>query len=162
MFTDIVESTRLLAAMGDEAWSAVLGCHDRTIRDLLDGHRGVEVKQRGGGDGFFAAFTDPRDATSCAVAIQRQFAELRATNGFAPEVRIGVHQAEALISGHDFAGLGVHEAARIAGLAGGGEILASQTTVAAAGASTAGPARHVVLKGLSDSMVVQALLWADN
>jgi len=159
MFTDIVDSTRLVAAMGDESWSAVLRWHDRTIRDLLARHRGAEVKQRGGGDGFFAAFAAPGDAISCAVAIQQQFAEHRDTNGFAPEVRIGVHQADALLSGNDFAGLGVHEAARIAGLAGGGEILASQSTVMSAAVTTAGPARHVALKGIADGIAVQKVAW---
>ena len=160
MFTDIVDSTRLVAEMGDEQWSRVLHSHDRTIRDLLAQHGGSEVKQRGGGDGFFAVFTSPTDAIDCAVAIQRRFAEHRNIQGFAPEIRIGVHEADALLSGNDFAGLGVHEAARIAAHADGGSILASQTTATAAGATATAPARQVAFKGLSDHLAVQDIVWS--
>jgi class 3 adenylate cyclase len=159
MFTDIVDSTRLVASMGDERWSTVLHFHDRTIRDLLGRHAGSEVKQRGGGDGFFAVFTSPADAIDCAIAIQRTFAEHRDIQGFAPEVRIGVHEADALLSGNDFAGLGVHQAARIAAYADGGTILVSQTTAIAAGAANATPVRMVELKGLSNRLAVQDIAW---
>jgi class 3 adenylate cyclase len=160
MFTDIVDSTRLVAEMGDVGWSTALHSHDRTIRDLLVEHGGSEVKQRGGGDGFFAVFTSPTDAIDCAVAIQRRFAEHRDTHGFAPEIRIGVHEADALLSGSDFAGLGVHEAARIAAHANGGSILASQATATTAGATTIAPPREVALKGLSDRLAVQDIPWS--
>jgi adenylate cyclase len=122
-------------------------------------HEGSEVKQRGGGDGFFAVFPSAGDAVDCAVAIQRRFAELRANDGFAPEVRIGVHEANALLSGNDFAGLGVHEAARISAHAEGGCVLASRATVEAAGAAAASPVREVALKGLSARVAVQDILW---
>jgi class 3 adenylate cyclase len=159
MFTDIVDSTRLVAEMGDIGWSTVLHTHDRTIRDLLRSHGGAEVKQRGGGDGFFAVFTVPTDAIECAVAIQRRFAEQREADGFAPEIRIGVHEADALLSGNDYAGLGVHEAARIAALADAGEILVSATTASAAGAATDAPVREVPLKGLTDPLAIQQVAW---
>ena len=159
VFTDIVDSTRLVAKMGDEEWSAVLRSHDRTIRDLLARHNGSEVKQRGGGDGFFAVFQTPTDAIECAIAIQRSFAEYRDREGFAPEIRIGLHEAHALLSGNDFAGLGVHEAARIAAYADGGCILASCATVAVAGVTAAGPAQEVAFKGLSDRLAVQNVEW---
>jgi class 3 adenylate cyclase len=129
------------------------------IRDLLARHGGSEVKQRGGGDGFFAAFTRPSDAVDCAIAIQRRFAEHRETEGFAPELRIGVHEADALLSGNDFAGLGVHEAARIAAHAEGGTILSSRTTASVAGVTASTPVRRVELKGLADRLAVQDIPW---
>jgi class 3 adenylate cyclase len=144
--------------MGDERWAAVLRSHDRIIRDLLVAHGGTEVKQRGGGDGFFAVFDNAASAIACAVAMQRRFAEQRDATGFAPEIRIGVHQADALLSGGDYAGLGVHEAARIAGLAEGGDILTSEATAAAAQVS-AEPARHVAVKGLTDKLAIQSIEW---
>jgi class 3 adenylate cyclase len=158
VFTDIVDSTRLVATMGDEEWSAVLRAHDRTIRDLLAVHKGSEVKQRGGGDGFFAVFDAPADAVECTIAIQRALAEQRA-QGFAPEIRIGVHEADALLSGNDFAGLGVHEAARIAAHAEGGVILTSEATAKAAGARSCAAPQEVAFKGLSDRVSVQEILW---
>jgi class 3 adenylate cyclase len=140
MFTDIVDSTRLVAGMGDERWAAVLRSHDRTIRELLVQHGGTEVKQRGGGDGFFTVFDDPAAAVACAIAMQQRFAHQRESTGFAPEIRIGAHEADALLSGGDFAGLGVHEAARIAGAAGAGDILTSEATALAANLQTGTPA----------------------
>ena len=56
MFTDIEDSTTLLATMGDDRWSEVLRWHDSTLRRLFDRYDGQEIKQRGGGDGFFVAF----------------------------------------------------------------------------------------------------------
>ena len=159
MFTDIVDSTRLVAEMGDVGWSTVLHAHDRTVRDLLAQYGGSEVKQRGGGDGFFAVFTTPTDAIDCAIAIQQRFAEHRDTHGFAPKIRIGVHEADALQSGNDYAGLGVHEAARIAAHADGGTILTSHTTATAAEAKTASLPRKVGFKGLNDRLSVQEILW---
>jgi class 3 adenylate cyclase len=159
MFTDIVDSTRLVAGMGDERWAAVLRSHDRTIRALLVEHGGSEVKQRGGGDGFFAVFDDAPSGIACAIAIQCAFARQRDDTGFAPEVRIGVHEAEALLSGGDYAGLGVHEAARIAGLAGAGDILTSEATAAAAGAEITTPVRRVAVKGLQDELAILSIEW---
>jgi tetratricopeptide (TPR) repeat protein len=101
MFTDIVDSTRLVAGMGDERWASVLRSHDRTMRELLMHHGGTEVKQRGGGDGFFAVFDGASAAVDCAVDMQRRFASSRDSTGFAPEIRIGIHEADALLSGGD-------------------------------------------------------------
>jgi len=161
MFTDIVDSTRLVAKMGDEAWATVLRVHDRTIRDALSQHGGTEVKQRGGGDGFFAVFERPTDAVDCAVAIQRRLAAHR-EDAFAPLIRIGVHEADALLCGNDFAGLGVHEAARIGAHADGGVILASQATANAAGATATAPAEEIAFKGLSDPLVIQSIQWEEQ
>jgi class 3 adenylate cyclase len=158
MFTDIVDSTPLVAELGDERWSAVLRTHDRTIRDILTRHRGTEVKQRGGGDGFFAVFESAADGVTCAMEIQRALARRRADD-FVPEVRIGVHEADALLSGNDFAGLGVHEAARIAGHAGAGEVLASCATVDAAGCTEVTPVQEVELKGLGARVALRGILW---
>ena len=146
MFTDIVDSTQHVASMGDEQWAAVLRAHDRTIRDLLARHRGAEVKQRGGGDGFFAVFESPADAIECAVAIQRAFAEQR-ERAFVPEIRIGVHEADALLSANDYAGLGVHAAARIGAHAGAGGILTSAATAASAGTKLVSPAARCRVQG---------------
>ena len=162
MFTDIVDSTRLVAGMGDERWAAVLRSHDRTVRELLVQRGGTEVKQRGGGDGFFAVFDDAASAVSCAVAMQQRFAEQRDATGFAPEIRIGLHEADALLTGGDFAGLGVHEAARIAGVAEGGDILTSEATALAANVHAMSPARRVELKGLRDPMAIVSIEWGGD
>ena len=106
MFTDIVKSTNLVEALGDEAWQGVLRWHDETLRSQFAANHGQEVVATG--DGFFVAFDSPDEALACAVAIQRRLAEHRQTAGFAPPVRIGVHAAGATQVGTNFTGKGVH------------------------------------------------------
>jgi class 3 adenylate cyclase len=156
MFTDIVGSTSLVEALGDEAWEVLLRWHDSTLREVFSAHQGEEVSSTG--DGFFVGFASPDLALGAAIAIQRRLADPRAKNGFAPQVRIGIHASDATQVGGSFTGKGVHEAARIAGLAAGGEILASTATVADSGTPTSAP-RSVMLKGLSEPMDVVAVEW---
>jgi class 3 adenylate cyclase len=156
MFTDIVGSTNLVEVLGDEAWETLLRWHDTTLREVFAAHQGEEVSSTG--DGFFVGFDSPESAVSAAVAIQRRLAEHRAKNGFAPQIRIGIHASDATQVGANFSGKGVHEAARIAAEAKGGEILASVSTVADSQVPTSAP-RSVTLKGLSEPVEVVAVEW---
>jgi class 3 adenylate cyclase len=156
MFTDIVKSTNLVEALGDEAWEALLRWHDETLRALFASHKGEEVVATG--DGFFVGFDSPEAALTCAVAIQRGLAEHRRAHGFAPQVRVGVHAADATQVGQNFRGKGVHEAARIAALAEGGQILASKETVAGTRHTGSDP-MTVTLKGMSELMEVVSVEW---
>jgi len=155
MFTDIVGSTNLVEAMGDEAWDSLLRWHDNALREVFAAHHGEEVSTTG--DGFFVGFDSPDLAVAAAVAIQRRLAEHRANAGFAPPVRIGLHASDAHQVGANFRGRGVHEAARIAALAGGGEILASTATVGDAH-PTSSP-RKVELKGFSEPVEIVTVEW---
>jgi adenylate cyclase len=158
MFTDIVKSTDLVAAIGDEAWEDLLTWHDQTLRSLFASHGGDVAHHTG--DGFFVAFDDPGSALRAAVAVQRALAEHRRAHGFAPLVRIGVHAGEATRRGQDFGGGQVHKAARIAALAEGGEILASEETVTAAGPEVAhSPHGEVTLKGVPDPVTLARVDW---
>jgi class 3 adenylate cyclase len=158
MFTDIVKSTDLVGLIGDEAWEDLLAWHDQTLRSLFASHRGEVAHHTG--DGFFVAFEDPRSALTCAVAIQRAFAEHRRAQGFSPVLRIGVHAAEATRRGEDYSGGEVHKAARIAALAEGGEILASVATVAVAeGDFEVSEPREVTLKGVTGPVEVSRIEW---
>jgi class 3 adenylate cyclase len=156
MFTDIVKSTNLVEALGDEAWQGVLRWHDETLRSLFVAHKGEEVVATG--DGFFIGFDSPDEALACAVAIQRKLAEHRQSAGFAPPVRIGVHATGATQVGRNFSGKGVHEAARIAALAEGGEILASRDT-AADSRFPKSEAREVNVKGISEPIDIVTVEW---
>lgn len=156
MFTDIVGSTNLVEALGDEAWETLLRWHDQTLRGLFRAHEGEEVVATG--DGFFVGFDSPETALACAVAIQRGLAAHRGQHGFAPQVRIGLHASDAMQVGKDFRGKGVHEAARIAGLAAAGEIVASEGTVAGTPFSASEP-RTVTLKGLAEPVAVVSIAW---
>jgi class 3 adenylate cyclase len=156
MFTDIVRSTNLLEAIGDHAWAGLLEWHDNMLRRCFSAHRGMEVNKNG--DGFFVAFDNPGDAVECAVAVQRRLHEHRQEHGFAPEVRIGLHEAEATQRGREYGGKGVHTAARIGALATGGEILASRGVIEAAGTRfPVGEARSVELKGVSDPVEIASI-----
>jgi class 3 adenylate cyclase len=158
MFTDIVKSTDLVGAIGDEAWQDLLTWHDQTLRSMFASHGGAVAHHTG--DGFFVAFEEARSALRCAVAVQRTLAEHRRTHGFAPLVRIGVHAAEATRRGQDYGGGEVHKAARIAALAEGGEILASGDTVADAGREfRVSEPREVALKGVSEPVRVARIEW---
>jgi class 3 adenylate cyclase len=156
MFTDIVKSTNLVEALGDEAWSGVLRWHDQTLRGLFAAHRGEEVV--GTGDGFFVGFDSPDEALACAVAIQRKLAEHRQSAGFAPQVRIGLHATNATQVGRNYSGKGVHEAARIAALAEGGEIFASRETAADSRYPAVDP-RQVTVKGITEPLEIVTVDW---
>lgn len=119
LFTDIVGSTQLAAEMGDERWNRLLGEHHRASRRQLERYGGREVKTVG--DGLLATFDGPARAVRCALAIGDSLAELGLT------IRAGLHTGEVERQGQDVAGLAVHIAARIAALAGGGEVLVSGT-----------------------------------
>ena len=156
MFTDIVGSTRLVEALGDEAWEVLLRWHDDALRSLFAGHQGEEVAATG--DGFFVGFDSPEAALACAVAIQRRLGEHRQAHGFAPQVRIGVHASEATQVAQNFRGKGVHEAARIAALAEGSEILASRVTAAGSRYQASEP-RTVSMKGIAEPIEIVAINW---
>ena len=143
---------------GDEAWSQLLEWHDKTLRSLFLAHGGEEIKHVG--DGFFVAFEDPAGAIDCAVAVQRTLAEHRRAHGFAPKVRIGVHCGDATRKGGDYEGGQVHVAARVAGLAGGDEILISKTACTESKRDFSdAETRTVSLKGVAEPVEVTSLDW---
>lgn len=155
MFTDVVGSTNLVEALGDEAWDTLLRWHDATLREVFTAHEGKEISTTG--DGFFVSFDSPEAAVAAAIAIQRRLAEHRQKAGFAPQVRIGLHASDAQQVGANFRGKGVHEASRIAGLATAGQIVASLSTVGES--YRASGVRSELLKGLSEPIEVVIVDW---
>jgi class 3 adenylate cyclase len=155
MFTDVVGSTNLVEALGDEAWDTLLRWHDTTLREVFTAHEGREISTTG--DGFFVSFDSPEQAVAAAIAIQRRLAEHRQKAGFAPQVRIGLHASDAQQVGTNNRGKGGHEASRIAGLATGGQIIASLSTVGESYRSSG--VRSELLKGLSEPMEVVTIDW---
>jgi class 3 adenylate cyclase len=119
MFTDIVGSTERAAALGDSRWRDLVARHDDLIRRELDRHRGRPIKTLG--DGFLATFDGPARGVRCAQSI----AEAVGTLGI--EVRAGLHTGECELVGDDVAGMAVNIGARVASLAGAGEVLVSGT-----------------------------------
>jgi class 3 adenylate cyclase len=119
LFTDLVDSTRHAARAGDRSWAATL---DRYLADshaAISDHGGQVIQTTG--DGVLALFTGPAQGVRCA---RRMIADAH-EQGL--DLRSGVHAGEVERSSDDVAGLAVHLAARIMGLADGGEILVSRT-----------------------------------
>jgi adenylate cyclase len=126
LFSDIEDSTALNDRLGDKAWVRVLAAHDALVRASVDKRRGRIVKSAG--DGFMVAFRDPVSAVLAARGIQRSLARtldprLRLTP---VRVRIGVHAGTAISRDGDYFGRNVAMAARVAGLADGGEVLVTE------------------------------------
>ena len=157
MFTDIVGSTNLAEAVGDQAWERLLRWHDDMLRSQVASAKGEIVNSTG--DGFFAAFDAARSGVECAISIQRALVEHRASTGFALSVRIGLHSAEANRRGSDYSGKGVHVAARVGALANGGEILATDETLAEAGTVPTSDSRSVPVKGVAAPVSLASVTW---
>jgi len=119
LFTDIVDSTRRAADMGDRDWHALLDAHDAVVRAQLARFRGREVNTSG--DGFIAAFDGPQRAIRCAMAIRDSVQALGI------EVRAGLHTGEVEIRGDDIGGIAVHIGARVSALAGANDVVVSST-----------------------------------
>jgi pimeloyl-ACP methyl ester carboxylesterase/class 3 adenylate cyclase len=151
LFTDIVRSTDRLAAIGDQAWKEVVERHHATLRRLLERYRGVEIDTAG--DGFFATFAGPARAIRCAQAI------IEASDRLGLAVRAGIHTGECELIDGKPGGVSVVVGARIASLAGAGEIRVSQTvTDLVAGLDIEFVDRGVhELKGLPQAMRIYAV-----
>jgi class 3 adenylate cyclase len=119
LFTDIVDSTKRAAEMGDRNWADLLQQHHFIVRRELTRFRGREVNTAG--DGFLIAFDGPGRAIRCAMSISRQVRSLGI------EVRAGLHSGECETEGANLGGIAVHIGSRVAGKANAGEILVSST-----------------------------------
>jgi class 3 adenylate cyclase len=119
LFTDIVDSTRRAAEMGDRDWRALLDAHDAVVRSQLARFRGREVNTSG--DSFLATFDGPQRAIRCAMATRD------AVQSLGIEVRAGLHTGECEIRGDDIGGIAVHIGARVSALAGPNDVLVSST-----------------------------------
>ena len=115
LFTDVVGSTQKAAEMGDAHWKELLERHGATVRALLAGYRGTEVKTMG--DGFLATFDGPARAVRCAQGI------CEAVKPLGLEVRAGCHTGEIELMGSDVGGIAVHIGARVGALAGPSDVL---------------------------------------
>lgn len=125
LFSDIEDSTAINDRVGDRTWVRLLGAHDRIVRARVEEYRGQVVKTAG--DGFMVAFRDAEAACRAACKIQR---DLRRSvdpvlRRHPVQVRIGVHTGQVVSRDGDYFGRNVAMAARVADLAHGGEVFAS-------------------------------------
>lgn len=142
LFTDIVDSTRSAAELGDQTWRRLLDNHDQIARQTVDKHRGTLIKSTG--DGILATFDGPGRAVRCAIAFEA------ASKQIGLPLRAGLHTGEIEMRGRDIGGIAVHAAARVMARAGPREILVSRVVtelVAGAGLKFSERGSHE-LKGL--------------
>jgi pimeloyl-ACP methyl ester carboxylesterase len=142
LFTDIVDSTRSAAAMGDQAWRRSLDSHDQLAKQMLEKHRGILVKNTG--DGILATFDGPGRAVRCALAFSS------AAQQIGLPLRAGLHTGEIELRGRDIGGIAVHAAVRVMAQSQSSEVLVSRVVtdlVAGAGLKFAERGSHE-LKGL--------------
>jgi class 3 adenylate cyclase len=125
VFTDIVDSTRRAAMLGDTRWLSLQGAHDAILRRAVRRHAGHIVTDTG--DGVVATFASPVKAVRCALEI---VAEARALG---VEIRAGVHFGECRRRGKLLGGLVFNVGARVLALAGPGEVLVSSAVKAGTG-----------------------------
>jgi class 3 adenylate cyclase/pimeloyl-ACP methyl ester carboxylesterase len=144
LFTDIVDSTRRAATVGDQAWTQIRETHDQVVRANLARFRGHEIKTMG--DGFLATFDGPVRGVRCAEAIAAGVEPLGI------QIRAGLHTGEVTLEGDDVSGLGVAIGARVGALGGPSEVLVTQTVkdlVAGSGLTFEDAGEHE-LKGVPD------------
>lgn len=122
---DVVESVRLMEQDEDDTirrWQAFVG---DVVTQLLPRHGGRLVKSLG--DGLMLEFESVPPAIQCALAMQQAIQSRN--EGLPPErfmgLRIGAHVADVVMDAHDIYGSGVNLAARLATLAGPGQIVVS-------------------------------------
>lgn len=120
VMSDIVDSTRTAARLGDASWKQLLGDHNRIIRAQLDRFRGREVNTTG--DGFLATFGSAAAALRCAMGMRDGM------GGLGIEIRIGIHTGEVEVLPNDIGGVAVHAAARIMALGQASEVIVSSVT----------------------------------
>lgn len=119
LFTDIVDSTKRAADLGDRRWRDVLDRHNAVIRGEISRFRGHDIKSTG--DGFLATFDGPARAIRCALACRNHLRELGI------EMRAGLHAGEIELMKDDVGGIAVHIAARVLHMAKANEICVSGT-----------------------------------
>jgi predicted ATPase/class 3 adenylate cyclase len=127
LFTDVEGSTRLWEDAPDTMMAA-LRQHDRAIEDAAIGHDGVPVRPRGEGDSRFVVFAAAADAVAAAAEMQRT---LDATDWPTPRplrIRASLHTGDADLQLGDYYGPAVNRAARLRGIAHGGQTLVSGAT----------------------------------
>jgi predicted ATPase/class 3 adenylate cyclase len=162
LFTDLVGSTELLVALGEDRFDSVRDEHDALVGGTIAAHHGEVVKQTG--DGYMAAFLRAADAVGAAGEIQRLVAKRNEGSEIALGVRIGISAGDATERAGDYHGVAVVEAARLCAAAAGGQILASETVrslVGSRGGHDFVVLGEVDLKGLPPLATV-AVRWCND
>jgi class 3 adenylate cyclase len=162
LFTDLVESTRLMMALPSSQAEELRGRHFQQMRNALAVHKGREIKTIG--DAFMVAFEAAGDALGCAVTMQRLVDRDAGASGHPLALRVGVSTGDVTEAEGDFFGIPVIEASRLCALAERGQILVTDVALAVTGevgSRPITPLGPLELKGLDRPVPVSAVGWAD-
>lgn len=158
MFVDVVGSTSLNEALGDEQWVTVRRALREQVASCAKGHGGWEANVAG--DGVLLRFHDPAAAAGAATELLRRLERQRVETGFAPSVRIGIHSGDAVEEGDDIIGNVVNLAARVTDAADVDEILVTEHVADHLDGryTTTGRGLHT-LKGVARPRHLLELVW---
>ncbi|HVM67080.1 MAG TPA: AAA family ATPase, partial [Acidimicrobiales bacterium] len=161
LFTDLVGSTQLAAALTPDEADGVRRRHFATLRRAIAASGGTEVKNLG--DGVMVVFAAASAALACAVAMQQAVARTNAGADRPLGLRVGISAGEATREAEDYFGDPVIEAARLCARADAGQVLVADLVRANAGRRS----RHTFtalgpleLKGLAEPVETLELVWA--
>ena len=158
MFTDLVGSSTLASALGDQVWTPIITAHFAMISKHVEAHDGQFVKSLG--DGTMSSFSSARSALSAARDIQTSLDA--DTSEPRLGLRIGLHTGDVVQSDDDFFGTVVNTAARITSSAGPGEICVSGVTRMMVGADASFSFSEPItahLKGIKGEQTLYRLIW---
>jgi adenylate cyclase len=158
LFTDLVGFTEFNGAAGDEAAVRVLEQQSAMARVAVNGSTdGRIVKELG--DGLMMWFGSACEGLDTATTLMSTLDDARSSGDFPLAVRMGMHHGQAIARGDDIVGQTVNIAARVADLAGPGELLVSDQVVAACSPATRQwgfhPIGPVIIKGVADPVWIE-------
>lgn len=161
LVTDLVGSTPLNVAVGDDRYLELLQEHDRTITDLVRRHAGVPINHTG--DGLLAWFDRADDAAACALAFQPTLDDLNRAHPEHPLlVRCGLAAGEPIDEAGNIFGLAVVRATRVCGEGDAGDVLAAPEVMALAPTIHSELRGPVALKGLPEPVLLHSLRPANS
>jgi eukaryotic-like serine/threonine-protein kinase len=163
VFSDLVDSTALLATLGDDRMEGLRRTHMADVAGAVESAGGRVVKTLG--DGAMASFESALGALRAAAAIQASVARLDAAHDeIGVAARVGVAAGEPIPDGDDLHGMTVVIASRLSAAAGTGEVLVQdlvQALVASRDGVSLDVPRDFELKGVPAPVRASALLWRE-
>ncbi len=160
LFTDLVGSTELTAALTPDAADELRRAHFSALRQAITASGGTEVKSLG--DGLMVVFPIASAALSCAVAMQQAVDRDNRNAIRVLQLRVGISAGEVTREADDYFGEPVIEAARLCARADGGQILAAALVRAMAGRRSPfvfSPLGALDLKGLPELVETIEVSW---
>ncbi len=160
LFADISGSTQMYEQLGDERAKQVVDQCLGKLQAIVETHGGIVIKEIG--DELMCRFDSVDSAVSAARLAQTEIGNLELLAGNQLSIRAGIHYGEVIEDEDDIFGDAVNVAARMAGLARGGQIIATADTVERLSPEQSAQARQVDLtrvKGKQEKLAVYEVVW---